>query len=815
MTGDRYTIGIDFGTLSARALVVRVADGREMGTVAADYRNGVVAEALPAGGQSLAPDWALQIPSDYIDAVRRAVPAAIDAAGIDRDDVIGIGTDFTACTVLPVLRDGTPLCELPELADRPHAYPKLWRHHAAQSQANRINALARDRDEPWLRRYGGAISSEWEFAKALQLLDEDPEVYARADLWVELADWIVWQLTGTYVRSACAAGYKGILQDGRYPDPAFLAALDPGFAEFAATKLAAPIGQLGDRAGALTAAAAAWTGLRPGLPVAVGNVDAHAAAPAARAIEPGQMLAIMGTSTCHMINAESLREIPGMCGVVQDGIVAGLYGYEAGQSGVGDILAWYVHNQVPGRYTTAAADAGQDIHDYLTDLARSQPVGGHGLMALDWESGNRSVLVDHDLSGVLIGPTLTTRAEDVYRALIESTAFGTRTIVEAFIEGGVPVTEFVATGGLIKNDFIMQTYADVLRMPVATAASEQGSALGAAIHGAAAAGAYPDVRTASASMGRRGTATYEPDHAAADAYDRLYAEYVQLHDYFGRGTNDVMHRLRGLRRDALSGRRPQGASEAASASATASGSGAASASAAAPRVDSGPTVEDQLRQELVRWHTELVRQRLVVWTAGNVSCRLPGTDRFLIKPSGVDYEQLGPADLVLCDLDGNVVAGSRGSDRSPSSDTATHAYVYRHMPHVGGVAHTHSVYACAWAARGEPIPCVATGIADAFGGDVPVGPFATVGDDSIGRGIVETLAGERSRAVLMRNHGPFTIGRDARDAVKAAVLVEDAARVAHLARAIGDPTELPAEAVDGLFARYQNVYGQRPQGPLE
>ena len=547
--GDRFVIGVDYGTLSGRAVVVRVSDGAELGTAVLDYPHAVMDTVLASTGKALPPDWALQVPSDYVDVLKAAVPEAVRNAGIDAARVIGIGTDFTACTMIPVLADGTPLSDLPEYADRPHAYVKLWRHHAAQPQADRINELAAERHEAWLPRYGGLISSEWEFAKGLQLFEEDRELYDRMDHWVEAADWIVWQLTGNYIRNACTAGYKGILQDGRYPSRDFLAGLNPAFAGFAEEKVAHEIGQLGASAGSLSAEAAAWTGLPAGIAVAVGNVDAHVTAPAAQAVEPGQMVAIMGTSTCHVMNSDHLAEVPGMCGVVDGGIVSGRYGYEAGQSGVGDIFAWYVTNQVSGSYYEAAAQADSSIHEYLTGLAKGQPVGGHGLVALDWHSGNRSVLVDHELSGMLVGATLSTRPEEIYRALLEATAFGTRKIVETFNASGVPVTEFVVAGGLLKNAFLMQVYSDVLRMPISTIASEQGPALGSAIHAAVAAGAYPDVRAAGQAMGALDKAVYTPDPVAADAYDRLYAEYSALHDYFGRGGNDVMHRLRAMKKE--------------------------------------------------------------------------------------------------------------------------------------------------------------------------------------------------------------------------------------------------------------------------
>ena len=548
---DVCAVGVDFGTLSGRALVVRLSDGALLGGAVHEYEHGVMDKTLTATGERLPPEWALQDPADYIEVLKTAVPEAVRSAGIKPGAVVGIATDFTASTPLPVTADGTPLCRLAAYTGRPHAYVKLWKHHAAQSQADRINVLARERRESWLPRYGGFISSEWEFAKGLQLLEEDPSLYAATEHWLEAADWIVWQLCGRYLKNACTNGYKAIYQDGAYPDRDFLRALNPGFADFVEAKVVHEIGQLGSAAGRLTAEAASWTGLPAGITVAVGNVDAHVTAPAAQAVEPGQMVAIIGTSTCHVMNGDHLAEVPGMCGVVDGGIVSGLFGYEAGQSAVGDIFAWYVANQVPPSLHDAARQAGMSIHQHLSGLAYSEPVGAHGLLALDWNNGNRSVLVDTHLSGLLLGQTLATRPEQIYRALVEATAFGTRTIVEAFNGAGVPVREFVAAGGLIQNPQLIQTYSDVLRMPISVIGSDQGPALGSAIHAAVAAGAYPDVRTASKAMGTLRRGAYVPDPAAADAYDRLYAEYRALHDYFGRGGNGVMHRLKEIRQEVL------------------------------------------------------------------------------------------------------------------------------------------------------------------------------------------------------------------------------------------------------------------------
>jgi L-ribulokinase len=535
-----------------------VSDGAEVGTAVSEYAHGVIDREL-AGHGELPPDWALQDPGDYTAALAATVPAAIRAAGVDPGQVIGIATDFTASTCMPVTADGTPLCQLDGLAARPHAYPKLWKHHAAQPQADRINAAAHERGEKWIGRYGGKISSEWQYAKALQLLDEDAELYRRADRWIEAADWIIWQLCGTETRNACTAGYKGIFQDGHYPSRDFLAALDPGFAGFADDKLAYPVSPLGALAGRLTPKAAALTGLPEGIAVAIGNVDAHVTVPAAGPVAAGKMVAIMGTSTCHVMNGAELAEVPGMCGAVDGGITAGLWGYEAGQSGVGDIFAWFAGNGVPGEFADEARRRGVSLQALLDEKAAAAPPGANGLIALDWEGGNRSVLVDGRLSGVIVGLTLASTAPEIYRALLESTAFGTRTIVDTFGASGVPVTEFVVAGGLVKSAALMQIYADVIRRPLSVIGSEQAPALGSAIHAAVAAGAYPDVPAAAAVMGRLQRDVYSPDPVRADVYDQLYAEYVQLHDYFGRGANQVMHRLRAIRDRAYLSRTGSGA----------------------------------------------------------------------------------------------------------------------------------------------------------------------------------------------------------------------------------------------------------------
>jgi L-ribulokinase len=539
---DQYTIGVDFGTESGRAVVVRVRDGAELGSAVTPYRDGVIDHTLPGTGAPLGDEWALQNPLDYLHVLQTAVPEAVRKSGIDPRDVAGIGIDFTACTMLPVLADGTPLMALPEHRANPHAWVKLWKHHAAQPHADRINAVAGARGEKWLPRYGGKISSEWFLAKALQILEEAPEIYEAADRMLEAADWVIWRLCGVETRNTCTAGYKANYQDGAYPTRDYLGALNPGFADLVSSKLSTTLSPLGARAGGLTAEAAGWTGLREGIAVAVANVDAHVTVPAAGVVEPGRLVAIMGTSTCHMLLGDRLTEVPGMCGVVDGGIIPGLYGYEAGQSGVGDIFGWFVKHAVPAAYG-GGAETGA-AHEALEREAAAQKPGEHGLLALDWWNGNRSVLVDTNLSGLLVGMTLATRAPDIYRALIESTAYGTRLIVENFERSGVPVRELVIAGGLKKNRMLMQIYADVTGRPLSIVDSEQGPALGSAMHAAVAAGLYPTIADAAARMGRIRRSVYTPDAAAGRIYDGLYADYVVLHDYFGRGANDVMKRLK-------------------------------------------------------------------------------------------------------------------------------------------------------------------------------------------------------------------------------------------------------------------------------
>ena len=549
----KYAIGVDYGTLSGRALIVNVGTGEELSSAVFDYPHGVMDSALPSG-KKLGVDWALQDAQDYLDVLYHTIPQVLKESGVSPADVVGIGLDFTACTLLPAKKDGTPLSFLDEYKDEPHAYVKLWKHHAAQDQANRLNKIAEERGEPWLQNYGGKISSEWALPKIWQVLEESPEIYDAADVFVEAADWVVWQLCGKESRSACCAGYKEIWNKKTgYPSNDFFKALDPRLEHVAEEKLGRVISPTGTAAGKLTAAMAEKTGLLPGTAVATAIIDAHVFVPAVGIAEAGKMLAIMGTSTCHMLLGTEEKQVKGMCGVVEDGILPGFCGYEAGQSCVGDHFQWFIENCLPASYEEEAKARGGNIHKLLREKAERLRPGESGLLALDWWNGNRSVLMDADLTGMLLGMTLQTKPEDIYRALIEATAYGTRMIIETFREYGVPVNEFYAAGGIAKKDpMTMQIYADILNLPIKIAGSDQGGALGSAIFGAVAAGkangGYDDVYEAAAKLGKVLDLTYQPDPGNAAVYDKLFAEYKILHDYFGRGENDVMKRLKKIKK---------------------------------------------------------------------------------------------------------------------------------------------------------------------------------------------------------------------------------------------------------------------------
>lgn len=548
----KYAIGVDFGTLSARALVAEIGTGREVASASMDYAHGVMSEYLPTG-ERLKTDFALQHPQDYLDCIRYVIPEAMRLAGVSADDVVSLGVDFTSCTMLTVDENGEAMCLQEEYAHEPHAWVKLWKHHGAQREANLITEFAEKRGEAFLERYGGRTSSEWMLPKIWETLNEAPEFYGKVHRFMEAGDWLIMKLTGNESHASSPSGYKAMwsAEDG-FPAKDFLRELDPRLENVVEEKLFSDILPQGSKAGEINEVGAAMTGLNVGTAVAVMNIDAHVSLPSMGSVENGHMLMIMGTSTCHIMVYDEMKMVPGMCGAVQDGIVAGKLGYEAGQSCVGDHFNWFVKNCVPENYAIEAREKGMDLHQLLTEKAAAQKPGESGLLALDWWNGNRSVLVDVDLTGMMLGMTLNTKPEEIYRALIEATAYGARTIVDAFDEAGVKIEKLIACGGIAKkNPFLMQVYADVLNREISVVKSNQAPALGAAMYGAVAAGSanggYDDIESAAREMGGVDDKKYAPIAENAAVYEKLYQEFTILHDYFGRGGNDVMKRLKRIK----------------------------------------------------------------------------------------------------------------------------------------------------------------------------------------------------------------------------------------------------------------------------
>lgn len=554
MSGKKhYALGIDFGTESARAILADVSNGKLASSAVYSYQHGVISDKLPGTEVKLGPDWALQHPQDYINALKRTVPKLLKESGISAEQIIGIGIDFTGSTVIPTTADGTPLALLEDYKKDPHAWPKLWKHHAAQDKADLLTQIALDRFETFLDRYGNKINAEWFFPKLWEIFDESSAIYQAADRLIEASDWMVWQLTGVETRNLCAAGYKALWSKNEgFPLETFFSAMHPDLENVVADKMKHNITPLGQQVGELTEQAACLMKLIPGIPVATGILDGHAAVPAATVAEPGKMVVILGTSYVQMVLSTKEHRVPGMCGVVEDGIIPGLFSYEAGQAGGGDHFAWFMRNAVPGNYEREARRRKLDIFTLMEEKAAALQPAESGLIALDWWNGNRSILVDGDLTGQILGYSLKTKPEEIYRALIEATTFGTRKIFETFIASGVPINEIIVTGGgPIKNSLLLSILANVTRMEIKVADSAYTSALGAAMYAAVAAGenrgGYATIQDASKKMAHLKSKTFIPSNNDKKTYNRLYSEYTLLHDYFGYGHNNAMKRLKNLR----------------------------------------------------------------------------------------------------------------------------------------------------------------------------------------------------------------------------------------------------------------------------
>ena len=545
----KYTIGVDFGTLSARALLVDTADGRELASAVMEYSHGVMDRVLCTTGEQLPPDYALQHPRDYLQALCTVIPTVVKEAGVSPLDVVGIGVDFTCCTLLAVDGQGMPLCFSPAFERTPLAYALLWKHHAAHRYAVYLTEVAQARKEAFLSYCGGKVDDEWTLPKMAQIMHEAPEVFEAADRFLEGGDFIVQTITGERdFRSYHFAAYKTHYVSGPgYPSREYLDAAYPGLGDAVEDKLRGMLLAMGARAGGLCAEYAEKLGLCEGTAVAVATPDAHVAGAALGLSRAGDMFAVLGTSGCFMAIGDKDVCAPGTCGTVKEGILPGFYGYEAGLCSLGDHFAYAAKNLTSPMYAREAEERGLSMLQLLLEKAARKKAGESGLLALNWFNGNRSILVDSSLSGCFVGMTLATAPEDMLRALLEATAFGARNIIENFEAHGVQIHRIIASGGIARKDpFTMQLYADVLGRELAVSATSQAPALGAAIGAARAAGVYSEVRHAVEAMHAKKDYVYTPNMKEHAVYNKLYAEYKTLHDYFGRGENGVMGRLRAL-----------------------------------------------------------------------------------------------------------------------------------------------------------------------------------------------------------------------------------------------------------------------------
>lgn len=552
MTNLKYSIGIDYGSESGRVLVVDVNTGDIKGRHVIPYRHGVMTETLPNNSLLIPKGSALQHPKDYLEVLKEGIPCAIADAGINPEQIIGLGVDFTSSTILPVDEKLTPLCFHKELRDSHHAWVKLWKHHHTKTQTQKIYRLATKRKEKWLRQLGYNISEEWAIPKILEIFEDAPNIYDTASYFLEASDWVVSTLTSTLTRNNCSLGFKAFWneKDG-FPEE-FFKEIDPKFGSTLLSKLQGEVKNVGKCAGYLSSQWAEELSLPYGLPIATGIIDAHSAVLGTGVYQPEKLLMVMGTSTCHMMLNPELKEIPGISGVVKDGILPGMYAYEAGQSAVGDLFGNYVKNHVPESYYYEAESLNLSVFDLLEKKASALLPGENGLVALDWHNGNRSILSDADLSGLLIGLTLHTKPEEIYRAYMESTAFGAKVIINTYQEWGMDVKEVVACGGLPqRNNLLMQIYADILNMPIKISQSDYAPAIGAAILGAVAAGkendGYNEVEEAIQHMARPIEKTFYPNAESVSVYETIFNYYKEMHNYFGVQHVQMMKTLKKFR----------------------------------------------------------------------------------------------------------------------------------------------------------------------------------------------------------------------------------------------------------------------------
>lgn len=554
MDKGKYVLGFDYGTLSCRIIAVNLENGNVAYTKSCDYPSGVISSRLPSGAELPSDSWFLQDGEDYLYVMQTLINGMFDNTGVASCDIVALGLDFTNCTVVAVDKSGKPMSALPEYKNNPHSYVKLWKHHAAQKYASELEEYMLNENTEWFCEYGRNVSSEWFFPKLIQVFTEDRAMYEATDVYMDATDYMVYALTGNIVRSSAILGVNAFYSEERgFPPDEFFNKLYPGFGTSVREKIRGDIKPVGSQAGHLSEAMANYLGLNTDVVVSVGHGDSEVAASGLGVCESGSMIMAMGTSTCYQMLYHEKKVFDGLCAVVKDGMIPGFYAYETGQPAVGDIFAWFAENLASAEYKKEAEENNISLLSLLNNKAEKLNVGESGLIALDWLNGNRSILMDYDLSGMVVGMNLQTKCEEMYRAFVEATAFNARRIFEEHENAGVHISSVYGAGGLpLKSDFIMQVYADILNKEITVPQIENSAALGACVCAAVALGStnggYDSFKDAQNALVKCEKVKYIPIPENAEKYNKLYKIYCKVHDYFGT-ESDIMHELNRIQQE--------------------------------------------------------------------------------------------------------------------------------------------------------------------------------------------------------------------------------------------------------------------------
>lgn len=551
---SKYTIGVDFGQNSGRAILIDVDSGEQIAVSTYDYYYGIMNRNF-IDGTPLPHNWSIANPQDYLDVLNNVIRGVLE--NISPGDVIGLGIDFSYCCMLPVTKDGTPLCFTNEFKNNPHAYVKLNNHISATAEAKHMLQVAQKRNETWLDCYNNSIGADWLFPKILETYNNAPEIYNAAGYFIEVTDWLVWQLTDIQVRNSFAAGYKALWnKEYGYPTKDYFKEINPEFENIVQDKLDAPIASIGTMAGGISRKGSELTGLKVGTAVSIGSVDIVSCMPTVKLTGENKMLAVMGSSSIFLTMSSLNNQVDGVIGPIPDGIIPGYSGYKANQAAVGETFSWLLNNYLPPEYHECAKREGRNLHSYLAQLMMKQKAGESGIVFLNWLRGNKSPLMNPNLTALFVGMTLNTKVEHMYRAVIESMAFDTRRIMDCFAQKGIEIDTFIGVGTIAeRNPFIMQLYADILKTPVKVSGTQLAPVIGSAIFGACAAGSqvggYDSLTTASAVMGNLKPTTYYPIIENVNIYDRLYNEYCNLCDIFSDNNNNIMNNLKSIQNEVI------------------------------------------------------------------------------------------------------------------------------------------------------------------------------------------------------------------------------------------------------------------------